>query len=80
MASSKKYIRAGRISMHKNDLQKDVKKQIEPIFTRRPCNVEAQVVWLVLVKFICMQCVTKRKYFHFIYIRKTSKLLFKLSS
>lgn len=55
MASSKKYIRAGRISMHKNDLQKDVKKQIEPIFTRRPCNVEAQVVWLVLVKFICMQ-------------------------
>lgn len=28
MASSKKYIRAGRISMHKNDLQKDVKKQI----------------------------------------------------
>lgn len=60
MASSKKYIRAGRISMHKNDLQKDVFKrnklqQIEPIFTRRPCNVEAQVVWLVLVKFICMQ-------------------------
>lgn len=28
MASSKKYIRAGRISMHKYDLQRDVKKQI----------------------------------------------------
>lgn len=58
MASSKKYIRAGRISMHKNDVQKTLRnklQQIEPIFTRRPCNVEAQVVWLVLVKFICMQ-------------------------
>lgn len=33
MASSKKYIRAGRISMHKNDLQKDVKKQIATDWT-----------------------------------------------
>lgn len=33
MASSKKYKRAGRISMHKNDLQKDVKKQIATDWT-----------------------------------------------
>lgn len=34
MASSKKYIRAGRISMHnENDLQKDVKKQIATDWT-----------------------------------------------